>query len=78
MISLCTGVRRAAVRKLEHELGIVDLHPSDFHYLTKIRYQAASCEQWGECEGKRKNNLMSRHLFHIFHIISGLYFIRTD
>ncbi len=46
------GVRRAAQRKLEHELGI----PTDqvsldaLQYLTRIHYMAPSDETWGEHE----------------------------
>jgi len=47
------GVKRAARRKLEHELGVpadtVDL--DDFSFLTRIMYQAGSDgTEWGECE----------------------------
>jgi len=46
------GVKRAAVRKLEHELGI---HPSQvpiekFDFVTKMRYQARQDEDWIERE----------------------------
>jgi isopentenyl-diphosphate delta-isomerase len=46
------GVRRAARRKLEHELGIPTRQvPLDaFTYVTRIYYKAASDEQWGEHE----------------------------
>ena len=50
------GVKNAAIRKLDHELGITDIVPSDFKYLTRLHYWAAdvvthgksSC--WGEHE----------------------------
>ena len=46
------GVKRAAVRKLEQELGI---HPSQvpiekFDFVTKMRYQARQDEYWIERE----------------------------
>ena len=46
-------MKRAARRKLEHELGVpadtVDL--DDFSFLTRIMYQAGSDgTEWGECE----------------------------
>jgi len=46
------GVKRAAVRKLEQELGI---HPSQvpiekFEFITKMRYQARQDEEWIERE----------------------------
>jgi isopentenyl-diphosphate Delta-isomerase len=47
------GVRVAASRKLEHELGIPRLQtPVDqFQYLTRIHYLAPSDGMWGEHEG---------------------------
>lgn len=46
------GVKRAAQRKLEHELGIkaTEIPIEDFHYLTRIHYKAQSNGQWGEHE----------------------------
>jgi len=46
------GVKRAAVRKLEHELGIQsDMVPiSEFRFLTRIHYLAPSDGKWGEHE----------------------------
>ncbi|XP_011647799.1 isopentenyl-diphosphate Delta-isomerase 1 [Pogonomyrmex barbatus] len=46
------GVRRAAIRRLNYELGIPsnEIKPSDFFYLTRIRYQAPSNDHWGEHE----------------------------
>jgi len=46
------GVKRAAVRKLEHELGIQsDSVPiSEFRFLTRIHYLAPSDGKWGEHE----------------------------
>ena len=48
------GVRIAASRKLEHELGIPrEQTPVDkFQYLAKIHYLAPSDGMWGEHEGK--------------------------
>ena len=46
------GVKNAAVRKLDHELGIQGLSPSSFRFLTRLHYCAADtldCE-WGEHE----------------------------
>jgi len=47
------GVRVAASRKLEHELGIPrEQTPVDqFQYLTRIHYLAPSNGMWGEHEG---------------------------
>ena len=48
-----SGVRRAAQRKLEHELGIPkdEINLDEFQYLTRILYKAPSCGAWGEHEG---------------------------
>ncbi|KAI7905253.1 isopentenyl pyrophosphate isomerase [Cokeromyces recurvatus] len=46
------GVRNAAQRKLEHELGIKpeEVPVDNFKYLTRIHYLAPSDGQWGEHE----------------------------
>ncbi|KAJ1649004.1 isopentenyl-diphosphate delta-isomerase idi1 [Dispira simplex] len=46
------GVRRAAQRKLEHELGIPpeEIPVEQFEYLTRIHYLAPSDSVWGEHE----------------------------
>lgn len=45
------GVRRAAARKLTHELGIpTEYSLDDFAYLTRIHYYAPSDEIWAEHE----------------------------
>ncbi|KAI9592395.1 isopentenyl pyrophosphate isomerase [Syncephalis fuscata] len=46
------GVKRAARRKLEHELGIPESQISldEFKYLTRIHYKAPSNGIWGEHE----------------------------
>lgn len=43
------GVKKAAKRKLKHEVGI-DVNVEDFTYLTRIHYLAASDSVWGEHE----------------------------
>jgi isopentenyl-diphosphate delta-isomerase len=51
------GVRRAALRKLPHELGVPEgaMQEEDFVYLTRIHYLAPSDQGsdgvWGEHEG---------------------------
>jgi len=47
------GVRVAASRKLEHELGIPKSQTpiDEFQYLTRIHYLAPSDGTWGEHEG---------------------------
>lgn len=46
------GVRAAAIRKLEHEMGIPKdkMHKEDFTYLKRIHYLAPSDGLWGEHE----------------------------
>jgi len=46
------GVKRAAQRKLGHELGIkkAQVPLDDFHFLTRIHYKAPSDGKWGEHE----------------------------
>ncbi len=44
------GTRRAAIRKLEHELGITELSVDDLVFLTKIHYEAAQDADWAEHE----------------------------
>lgn len=48
------GVRRAAVRKLDHELGIKasQVPIDDFRFLTRIHYKSASDGKWGEHESE--------------------------
>lgn len=48
-----TGVRRAAQRKLQQELGIpvAQLPLDSFHCVSRIHYLAESDETWGEHEG---------------------------
>lgn len=48
------GVKRAAQRKLEHELGIkIEQVPIDkFRFLARIHYKAPSDGKWGEHESK--------------------------
>ena len=48
------GVRVAASRKLEHELGIPPAQTpiDEFQYLTRIQYLAPSDGTWGEHEGE--------------------------
>ncbi|KAK9448027.1 NUDIX hydrolase domain-like protein [Limtongia smithiae] len=50
--SSVAGVKRAAQRKLDQELGIPnkDVPIDDFHFLTRIHYKAPSDGVWGEHE----------------------------
>lgn len=49
------GVKRAAQRKLDQELGIkAEQVPLDqFHFLTRIHYKAPSDGKWGEHESEQ-------------------------
>ena len=49
------GVKRAAQRKLGHELGIKaeDVPLENFKFLTRIHYKAPSDGKWGEHESER-------------------------
>ncbi|CCE61193.1 hypothetical protein TPHA_0A01080 [Tetrapisispora phaffii CBS 4417] len=47
------GAKTAAIRKLEHELGIPQnetIEKGKFHFLNRIHYMAPSNEPWGEHE----------------------------
>ena len=49
------GVKRAAQRKLDHELGVkkAQVPIENFKFLTRIHYKAPSDGKWGEHESKR-------------------------
>lgn len=49
------GVRRAAVRKLDQELGIkaAQVPIDDFKFLTRIHYKSPSDGKWGEHESEQ-------------------------
>lgn len=51
------GVRKAAARKLEHELGIpTQFELDEFAYLTRIHYYAPSDEVWAEHESEHHSS----------------------
>ncbi|KAI9902757.1 hypothetical protein N3K66_002109 [Trichothecium roseum] len=52
LVDSIAGAKRAAQRKLDHELGIkIEQVPfDDFHFLTRIHYKAPSDGKWGEHE----------------------------
>lgn len=54
LVDSIAGAKRAAQRKLDHELGIkTEQVPfEDFHFLTRIHYKAPSDGKWGEHESK--------------------------
>jgi isopentenyl-diphosphate delta-isomerase len=49
-----TGVKIAAVRKLDDELG-VQIEPKDLRFISRIEYQALSDDLWGEHESISTN-----------------------
>ena len=50
-VSAVEGAKVAAIRKLEQELGIVDLKTEDLKFITKLHYQAPDKNRvWGEHE----------------------------
>lgn len=52
------GVKHAAQRKLDHELGIKkeQVPLEDFHFLTRIHYKAPSDGQWAEHESEQRTS----------------------
>ncbi|XP_075152704.1 isopentenyl-diphosphate delta isomerase [Haematobia irritans] len=48
----CLGIRKAAQRRLNYELGIPtnQIRPENFHYLTRIHYANTGDGVWGEHE----------------------------
>ncbi len=56
------GVKNAAQRKLDHELGIKkeQVPLEDFHFLTRIHYKAPSDGKWGEHESRQTPQCASR------------------
>jgi len=52
LVESVAGVKRAAQRKLDHELGIkvAQVPFEDFKFLTRIHYKAPSDGKWGEHE----------------------------
>jgi len=44
------GMRRAAIRRTQFELGIKDLHTDDLRVVSRILYYAESCDRFAEHE----------------------------
>lgn len=44
------GVKAAAIRKLEHELGITGVEIEQFDFVGRIQYKSAFDQVWGEHE----------------------------
>lgn len=84
------GAKRAAVRKLSHELGVPKstVNENEVKFLTKILYKAPSDEIWGEYEGiilhfhsintiVQYNNLNWRFLIMLL-VVDYILFIQKD
>jgi isopentenyl-diphosphate delta-isomerase len=58
------GVKRAAQRKLDHELGIkaAQVPIENFKFLTRIHYKAPSDGKWGEHESESQSYLPKRNI----------------
>jgi isopentenyl-diphosphate delta-isomerase len=73
------GVRIAASRKLDHELGIPKSQTpvDEFQYLTRIHYLAPSDGKWGEHEGKERK-VLARSSDVAFHLVDYILFMTAD
>lgn len=74
------GVRRAAQRKLDHELGIraAQVPLDKFDFLTRIHYKAPSDGKWGEHESKWLPDPCTWALALIPRSVDYIMFIKTD
>jgi len=67
------GVKRAAIRKLQHELGIPSkqLTVNDFKFLTRLHYKSEYDDEWGEHESTSSH--FSKFNFLFFSTCSCVY-----
>ncbi|PQE13714.1 isopentenyl-diphosphate delta-isomerase protein [Rutstroemia sp. NJR-2017a BVV2] len=77
------GVKRAAQRKLDHELGIkaAQVPIENFKFLTRIHYKAPSDGKWGEHESKSSIHSMAwlKHkLICLISTVDYILFIKAD
>lgn len=75
------GVRVAASRKLEHELGIPPSQTpvDEFQYLTRIHYLAPSNGMWGEHEGQEDlQSFQFRHFLFCIQLTTSYSSLRTS
>ncbi|KAI9675929.1 MAG: isopentenyl-diphosphate delta-isomerase idi1 [Trizodia sp. TS-e1964] len=74
------GVRRAAQRKLDQELGIeaVQVPLEKFDFLTRIHYKAPSDGIWGEHESKLVRRAICDLLTNACRLVDYILFIRAD
>lgn len=74
------GVKRAAQRKLDHELGIKkeQVPFEDFHFLTRIHYMAPSDGKWGEHESEYIIEVVTRRPILIDELVDYILFIKAN
>jgi isopentenyl-diphosphate delta-isomerase len=74
------GVRRAAVRKLDQELGIKasQVPIDDFKFLTRIHYVSPSDGKWGEHESKLLDFKGRWHTYTDYCTVDYILFIKAD
>ncbi len=75
------GVKRAAQRKLDHELGIktAQVPFENFKFLTRIHYKAPSDGKWGEHESKSYlRNSADTILSSCDHAVDYILFIKAN
>lgn len=74
------GVKRAAQRKLTHELGIPasQVPLEDFHFLTRIHYKAPSDGKWGEHESETPRLIGPRPSANCVMIVDYILFIQAN
>ena len=75
------GVKRAAQRKLDHELGIkaAQVPIENFKFLTRIHYKAPSDGKWGEHESKSYLFVSEQYMLSSRdHAVDYILFIKAD
>lgn len=75
------GVKRAAQRKLDHELGIKkeQVPFENFKFLTRIHYKAPSDGKWGEHESMSRNHIPMRSRCKLTcHLVDYILFIKAN
>ncbi|KAL9024112.1 MAG: hypothetical protein Q9196_006751, partial [Gyalolechia fulgens] len=74
------GVRRAAQRKLDQELGIkaTQVPLDQFQFLTRIHYRAPSDGKWGEHESKSSSADQGLSTIHSYDLVDYILLIKSD
>lgn len=81
LVDSIAGAKRAAQRKLEHELGIKkeQVPFEDFHFLTRIHYKAPSDGKWGEHESTNQLTIIAcRELQLTLETVDYILFIKAN